>query len=62
MKSILTNNVHFFDLDEDPAGIAPRITKALQASPGYLTRKEVMRFYSWDVLFKKQIGPMFLNT
>ena len=61
MQSVLKHNVTLFDLDDDPAAIAPRILEALAASPGYLARKEVMRLYSWDVLFKKQIGPLFLS-
>ncbi len=62
MDSILTHNTHFFELDDQPAAVADRILTTLAASPGYLARKEVMRLYSWDVLFQNQIGPMFLSS
>jgi len=61
MKSILKHNVFFFELDAEPGDVAVQVMEALAASKGFLSRKEVMRKYSWDKLFEQIIGPTFLD-
>ena len=61
MKSVLENNVHPFSLETSPEVIAQKILDTLEASPGFRARKEVMRLYSWDVLFKKKISPILFS-
>ncbi len=58
MRSILTHNVTLFELDEDPAELAIRLMAVLGQSEGFLSRKEVIRKYSWDRLFDQVIEPM----
>ncbi|CAN5369079.1 glycosyltransferase family 4 protein [soil metagenome] len=60
MRSILNHNVTLFELEDPPGEVAIRIMEVLGRSPGFLSRKEVMRKYSWDRLFDQMIEPMFL--
>ncbi len=62
MQSVLKHNVTLFDLDDEPAAIASLIVQGLNNNTGYQARKEVITRYSWERLFDKKIGPIFLDA
>ena len=61
MQSVLKHNINLFDLKDSPEAIASQVVQALTNNPGYQARKEVITRYSWERLFDKKIGPMFLG-
>lgn len=58
MKSILTENVTFFDPQGNPAEIAATIASAIAQSPSLQARKRVVRDYSWKSIYPKYLAPL----
>ncbi len=50
--------VIFFDLDENPAIVAERISSLLKKSPALIDRREVIKRYSWRRIYEEKIKSL----
>lgn len=58
MKSLAHPGVSFFDLSTDPATVAESILQFATKSPAIQSRKQLMRDYSWEMLYPTRLEPL----
>lgn len=58
INSLIEHGVHVFAPDASPGEIASLIERTLDRSPAYRARREVLRRYSWDVIWREHLAPL----
>lgn len=61
-REIAGDRVHRFALDAPPAETAARIARFLETDPATRLRREVLRVYSWDRVYRERIAPLLIPT
>jgi glycosyltransferase involved in cell wall biosynthesis len=55
---LLEHGVHAFAPDASPTEIATLIERTLDRSPAHRARREALRRYSWETIFRKHLAPL----
>jgi glycosyltransferase involved in cell wall biosynthesis len=59
-REIAGDRVHRFALDAPPGETAARIARFLDTDPATRLRREVLRQYSWERVFRERIAPLLV--
>lgn len=57
-REIGLDMVTYFELGDDPGAVAERIRSWMEADNSYRLRRRVLARYSWDSIFRDQIGSL----
>ncbi len=57
-REIGLDAVSYFDLDEEPSAVAKRMRGWMEEDRVHRLRRRILRHYSWDSLFDRQIEPL----
>jgi glycosyltransferase involved in cell wall biosynthesis len=58
LRALADGRAEFFDPEADPAELAGRIARCLEADGGYRLRARVRQEYNWERIFAGQIAPL----
>lgn len=62
LNSLLTGGVTTFPLDASPSEIAALVATTLAQDRAYAARKETLRTYSWDAIYRNFLSPLLSET
>ena len=62
LNSLLGGGVTTFPLDMPPEEIAALIASALADDRAFAARKETLRSYSWDAIYRNLLSPLLSET
>jgi glycosyltransferase involved in cell wall biosynthesis len=61
-RELADHDAHLFKLTEDPAGLARKIAAALKKDTSLNRRREVLRRFDWDGIYKEYLEPLLKKS